>query len=95
MKIPAEGYKEFGGTIEDDECFLLIRSIYGLVQVVRQFWKKFVKSLEEKGFETSQADPCLLYRKNQNGTCTIIMYVDDMLIIGDDDAVEETTKGNF
>ena len=88
----AEGYKEFGGTIEDDECFLLIRSIYGLVQAARQFWKKFVKSLEEKGFETSQADPCLLYRKNQNGTCIIIMYVDDMLIIGDDDAVEETTK---
>jgi hypothetical protein len=59
MKVP-EGYVECGYQIEDDDCFLLVKSIYGLVQAARQFWKKFTSTLEKHGFILSQADPCLL-----------------------------------
>ena len=34
------------------------------------------------GFEISEADPCLLYRENILGLCMIIIYVDDMMVIG-------------
>ena len=37
---------------------------------------------EPFGFQVSPADPCLLFKENELGICIIIMYVDDMLIIG-------------
>ena len=48
------------------------------------FWKKFVNTAKKEtfGFQVSPADPCMLYKDNELGICIIIMYVDDMLIIG-------------
>ena len=37
---------------------------------------------EPFGFTVSPADPCMLFKENNLGICIIIMYVDDMLIIG-------------
>ena len=34
------------------------------------------------GFKVSEADPCLLYRENKLGICMIIIYVDDIMVIG-------------
>ena len=34
------------------------------------------------GFQVSPADPCLLFKENELGVHIIIIYVDDMLIIG-------------
>ena len=34
------------------------------------------------GFQVSPADPCMLFKQNELGVCIIIMYVDDMLVIG-------------
>ena len=72
---------------------LLKKSIYGLVQAARQWWKKFVQVLESIGFVSSQADPCLLYRKDTHGTCIVVMYVDDMCLIGHQEAVQDAIKG--
>ena len=91
MQVP-DGYTECGYNIETDECFLLEKSIYGLVQAARQFWKKFVQTLKTFGFEASEADPCLLCRQDENGLCVIIMYVDDMLLIGTNDAITNATE---
>ena len=35
------------------------------------------------------ADPCMLFKENELGICIIIMYVDDMLIIGKKEQIEE------
>ena len=41
----------------------------------------------------SPADPCMLFIQNELGVCIIIMYVDDMLIIGKKEQIQEfTTK---
>ena len=41
----------------------------------------------------SPADPCMLFKQNELGICIIIMYVDDMLIIGKKEQIHEfTTK---
>ena len=45
------------------------------------------------GFQVSPTDPCMLFKENELGVCIIIMYVDDMLIIGGKEQIQEfTTK---
>ena len=68
------------------------KAMYGLVQAARQFWKRFVKELVEQGFHASEADPCLPYRKNELGICIVVMYVDDMLIVGDEESINDVSN---
>ena len=67
-----------------EDCYQLRKGIYGLCQAATQFWKKFVDTIKKEsfGFLVSPADPCMLFKENELGICIIIMYVDDMLIIG-------------
>ena len=83
---------EPGSSSED--CYQLLKGIYGLCQAARQFWKKFVDITKKEpfGFTVSPADPCMLFKENELGMCIIIMYVDDMLIIGKNEQIEEFAK---
>ena len=58
---------------------------------VKQQGKKFVdiKKKEPFGFTVSPADLCVLFKENELGICIIIMYVDDMLIIGKNEQIQE------
>ena len=40
-------------------------------------------------FKVSPADPCMLFKENELGVCIIIMYVDDMLIFGRKEWIQE------
>ena len=71
------------------DCVKLEKSIYGLVQSARQWWKKFVKILRQLNFEGGYADPCLFTKKDELGTIFIALYVDDCLCIGDKKAVDD------
>ena len=44
---------------------------------------------EPFGFQVSPEDPCMLCKENELGVCIIIMYVDDMLIIGKKEQIQE------
>ena len=44
---------------------------------------------EPFGFTVSPADPCMLFKENNLGICIIIVYVDDMLIIGKKEQIQE------
>jgi len=48
-----------------EECLLLLKSLYGLVQAVRQWWKKFVAILKKLGFKGGYADPCIMIQHNK------------------------------
>ena len=65
-----------------------------MCQADRQFRKKFVNTAKKEsfGFQVSPADPCMLFIQNELGTCIIIMYVDDMLIIGKKEQIQEFTN---
>ena len=80
---------ESGSSSED--CYQLLKDIYGLCQAARQFWKKFVDITKKEpfGFMVSPADPCMLFKENEVGICIIIMCVDDMLIIGKNQQIQE------
>ena len=83
MKSPV-GMEEIDPGSSSEDCYQLVKGIYGLCQAVRQLWKKFVDTTEREsfGFQVSPADPCMLFKQNELGICIIIMYVDGMLIIG-------------
>ena len=83
MKSPV-GMEEIVPGSSSEDCYQLLRGIYGLCQAARQFWKKFVNTTKQEpfGFQVSHVDPCMLFKENELGVCINIMYVDDMLIIG-------------
>ena len=83
MKSPV-GMEEIDPGSSSEDCYQLVKGIYGLCQAARQFWKKIVDTAKKEsfGFQLSPADPCMLFKQYELGVCIIIMYVDDMLIIG-------------
>jgi hypothetical protein len=75
---------------EQDECLFLQRTIYGLVQSARQFFKKLVQCLKTIGFQGGVADPCLMTRKYEKGIVFIALYVDDCYCVGHEEAINDT-----
>ena len=93
MKSPV-GMEEIDPGSSSEDSYQLIKGIYGLCQGARQFWKKFVNAAKKEsiGFQVSPVEPCMLYKQNELGICIIIMYVDDMLIIGKKEQIQELTN---
>jgi Reverse transcriptase (RNA-dependent DNA polymerase) len=77
---------------EPGECLLLLKSIYGLVQAARQYFKKFESILKKIGFQQCGSDPCLFMRKNEYGIVMLLCYVDDNLCIGNKAALAQVCK---
>ena len=63
-----------------------------MVQAARQFWKKIVDKMQGGGFKLSEGDPCMLYKEDERVVCIIIIYIDDMLIIGIEEAIDAAIK---
>jgi hypothetical protein len=78
-----------GMSHEPDECLLLIKTIYGLVQSARQYATKFTNFMKSIGFLQCGCDPCLMMRRGEAGTCYVLTYVDDNLVVGDDKAIKQ------
>ena len=96
LKIP-NGYEKYTSKkIDKNDCLILDQAIYGLVQAVRQFFKKMIKVLEKKmNFGRSMNDQCLLMRNDQNRTIIVCLYIEDTLCVGDKDAIEAFKKKNI
>ena len=59
----------------------LNKSLYGLKQSPRQWYKRFDSFIQEHKYTRSQFDHCVYFRKLQDGTFIyLLLYVDDMLI---------------
>ena len=85
------GMEEIYPGSSSEDCYQLLKGIYGLCQAARQFWKKFLNTVKQEpcGFQVSPADPCMLFKENELGVCIIIMCVDDMLIIGKKEQIQD------
>jgi hypothetical protein len=77
---------------DKSECLLLYKTIYGLVQSARQFFKELVACLKSIGFKGGYADPCLMPKKSNLGICYIALYVDNCYCIGHEAAINDTIK---
>jgi len=59
----------------------LEKSLYGLKQLPRQWYKLFNKFMSGHGYTRSLYDPCFYFRKLPSGEYIyLLLYVDDMLI---------------
>jgi hypothetical protein len=74
---------------EEGECLKLLKTIYGLVQSARQYFKKFATILKKIGFRQCPSDPCLFFLKNEHGIALLICYVDDCGLAYSSESVKE------
>jgi Reverse transcriptase (RNA-dependent DNA polymerase) len=54
-----------GMDIEGNKCLRLKKTIYGLVQSAREFYKKLICELKNLGFLENKSDPCLLSKRKK------------------------------
>ncbi|GJV75157.1 retrotransposon protein, putative, ty1-copia subclass [Tanacetum coccineum] len=60
----------------------LKHSIYGLKQVSRQWNKRFDDKIKKFGFTQNQDEPCVYLKASGSYVTFLILYVDDILIMG-------------
>jgi hypothetical protein len=63
---------------------LLRRALYGLKQAPRAWFAKFSSIVHQFGFSSSSHDTALFIRRSDKGMILLLLYVDDMIITGDD-----------
>ena len=89
LKIPTGLYLITGENYDPSDCLILLKTMYGLVQAARQFYKKLTHmTVTKTGFVKCEADECLLIRVNHVITVILCIYVENMLVVGDKEAVE-------
>ena len=88
MELP-EGYK-----LNGDICQLK-KSIYGLKQASRAWNKKLDKLLKDFRFKQSNFDPCVYYKINNGKILIIAVYVDDLIILSNDQKQKRNLKARL
>jgi hypothetical protein len=68
----------------------LERALYGLKQSPRAWFGRFNLAMRKYGYHQSNSDHTLFLKHQQSKVITLIVYVDDMIITGDD--VEEILR---
>jgi hypothetical protein len=72
------------GGFDDETRKRIAKACYGLKQAPRMFHKSLMTHLRKMGFMANQSEECLLKKHDkQRGSVWIILFVDDMLIVGD------------
>ena len=62
----------------------LQKSLYGLKQSPRAWFGKFNQAVEKFGLQKSKSNHSVFYRNSSSGIILLVMYVDDIVIIGSD-----------
>ncbi|GKD22891.1 retrotransposon protein, putative, ty1-copia subclass [Tanacetum coccineum] len=88
--------------MEQPECFQsskfakrsykLQRSIYGLKQASRSWNKRYDEKIKEFGFIQNTKEPCVYIRTDRKKVVFLILYVDDILMMGNDILMLEGVK---
>lgn len=62
----------------------LQRSLHGMKRAPQAWFDKFQKTLLLVGFRQSQCDPSLFLSNASQGITLLLVYVDDIIILGND-----------
>ena len=73
-----------GLSVESNKVCHLRRALYGLKQAPRAWFAKFSSTISRLGYMASHYDSALFLRRTDKGTILLLLYVDDMIITGDD-----------
>ncbi|TQD92889.1 hypothetical protein C1H46_021369 [Malus baccata] len=85
---PPPGYDGIKGNM----VCKLHKAIYGLKQSPRAWYAKLSSVLEKAGFMRSNADSSLFVRTGTRGKLVVLIYVDDLIITGDNTVEIEALK---
>ena len=70
----------------------LQRSLYGLKQSVRMWYNRLSQYLLKEGYVNNSICPCVFIKKRENGFAIIVVYVDDLNLIGTPEELIKTTN---
>ena len=92
-KIIEEVYleKPEGFETHDTKFFIcrLKKSLYGFKQVPRVLYERIDKCLTSLGFSENEAHPNLYFKRDKDDMVILILYVDYLLIRGDDIFIDQ------
>ena len=71
---------------------LLKKAIYGLKQSPRAWFHKFSQLLIGYGFLSAVSDPTVMRKRTPHGCVVLVVYVDDIILTGSDEAKVAATK---
>ena len=86
--IQPEGFT----SIDESKVCKLRRSIYGLKQASRSWNMRFDKCIKSYGFVRNGEEPCIYKWVNVSVVVFLVLYVDDILLIGNDVAALQGIK---
>ncbi|KAK1565777.1 hypothetical protein Q3G72_034774 [Acer saccharum] len=71
----------------------LRKSIYGLKQSPRAWFDRFTKAVKKCGYSQCQTDHTLFVKHSSSKITVLIVYVDDIILTGNDDDEVQKLKG--
>ena len=69
---------------QENKVCKLLKSIYGLKQASRSWNQRFDQAVKSYGFEQNVDEPCVYKRIKDGKVVFLVLYVDDILLIGND-----------
>ena len=91
-EIYMEQPEGFSAPGQERKVCKLVRSLYGLKQAPKQWHEKFDYAMLSSGFRINECDKCVYVKDTNEGYVILCLYVDDMLIVGSNDRVIQSTK---
>eukprot|EP00253_Pinus_taeda_P034682 PITA_34682 len=77
---------------QEHKVCTLKKDLYGLKQAPREWYNKIDSYLLENGFEKFEGEPTLYIKENDGEILIVVLYVDDVIFIGNDDYFIEYFK---
>lgn len=91
MEIPPGYAEEFG----PGQVCRLKKTLYGLKQSPRVWFGRFSQVMQKYGYKQSNTDHTLFLKQSDGKVTCLLIYVDDMIITGNDTAEIEKLRSNL
>nr|GFA60010.1 putative ribonuclease H-like domain-containing protein [Tanacetum cinerariifolium] len=86
----------FSEHFKPGEACRLKKSLYGLKQSPRAWFGRFTLAMKRYGFKPSNSDHTLFHKNRKNHVTCLIIYVDNMVITGnDEEEIKKLKEGLF
>ena len=83
-----------GYELPDDKVYLIMQSIYGLLQSRRCWYDRFSKTLAEAGLVRFKSDPSVYTRKEGNNYIHVGIYLENFLVVTSIKEMKDKLMGN-
>jgi hypothetical protein len=81
------------GMNQDSNTCLLLKSNLWTCSKCKKILKKILSVVKSMRFTKNKSDPCLLSKCIDDHVVTIRIFVDDCLVVGKDELIQEVVQG--